>query len=76
MKYLPGARFTRDQDGLVHVLSQHGTICSVADGKHVWRHLVSSLALVNVNNFRVVDREPLVRIDYHQEEAGVSLSQR
>lgn len=52
---------------------QHGHVGSVGDGKHVGRHLCAPLAPVHGHGPGSVDREPLVRIDGHAEQAGIRL---
>lgn len=52
---------------------QHVVVGVVSHGEQMGRHLVPSLALELRDDALGVDREPLVRVDRHTEQAGVGL---
>ena len=52
---------------------EHGPVRRVGDGEHVGRHLVTLLALVQIDDLLRVDRQPLVRVHHHAKQARVSL---
>jgi hypothetical protein len=52
---------------------QHASVGSVGYGEQMRRNLVSTLAQVQLDHGRRVDRESLVRIDHDAKEAGIGL---
>jgi len=70
---LSGSGFSRNQDRLVDVVVEHRSISSIGDGEDVGGDLASSLALVELDDFRVVDRESLVGIDHDEEKSRICI---
>lgn len=52
---------------------EHAAVRRLGDGVDVWRHLVSLLPSVHLDDVLRVDGQVLVGVDDHTEEAGVRL---
>lgn len=55
------------------VTLHHVPVGVVCDGVDVWRHLVTFLALVHVDDLFRVDGQHLVGVHHHTEQTGVRL---
>lgn len=56
-----------------HITLHHAPVRSVCNGVDVWRHLVSLLSFVHVDNLLRVDRQVFIGINDHTEQPRVSL---
>mmetsp|Transcript_37185 Transcript_37185/g.51335 ORF Transcript_37185/g.51335 Transcript_37185/m.51335 type:complete len:296 (-) Transcript_37185:30-917(-) len=71
----PRARFSGNQQRLVHLIVQHLAISKVRSRKNMRSNLILSLSTVQISEFLRVDWNHLVRIDRHQKETTVSVNQ-
>ncbi len=70
---LPGSTLSTDDHTLVPLTTLHEVVGIVSNGEDVWRLLPQFFILVSVDVSLVVDGEQLIRVDGHQDGAGVRL---
>ena len=52
---------------------QHAPVSGVGDCEHMRRHFMALFALVQIYDLLRVDRQPLVWVNHHAEQARISL---
>lgn len=72
---LPSSRLSRAENGLILTILKHAAVRALGHGIDVRWHLVSLLAPVHFNNGLRVDRQLLVRVNDHTEEARVGINE-
>ena len=63
----------RNEERLILTISQHATVSRVGEREDVRSHLLSTLALVVLDNLGGINGKPLVRIHGDQEKTRIGL---